>query len=79
MICKIMYFKENLGKYGGVAYTYRTELPLKIGDKVLAPTKSGDKSAVVTEIDLPESVIDARWADAVKTIVAYDEEGHVHA
>lgn len=75
MIVKAMYYKPNLNGYGGRAYTFRTDLPLKAGDKVLAPGGEGDpKKAIITEVDLPEGVIDVRWADRVKYITQYDAE-----
>lgn len=75
MIVKAMYFKPNLNGYSGRAYTFRTDLPLKAGDKVLAPSGEGDlKKAIITEVDLPESAIDPAWADRVKRITKYDAE-----
>lgn len=75
MIVKAMYFKSKLNGYGGQAYTFLTGLPLKAGDKVLAPGKEGDpKKAIITEVDLPESAIDPAWADKVKHITEYDTE-----
>lgn len=75
MIVKAMYYKPNMDGYGGQAYTFRTELPLKAGDKVLAPGGEGaPKKAIITEVDLPEGVIDVRWADRVKYIIEYDTE-----
>lgn len=73
MICKVKYFNERAAAYAGREYTYRSELPLQIYDKVLVPVKdSEDKRAIVTAIDLPESAIDPAWADAVKNIERYD-------
>ena len=33
-------------------YTYMTDLPLAVGDMVIAPTKYGEQPAIVREIDL---------------------------
>lgn len=75
MIVKAMYHKPKLNGYGGQAYTFLTDLPLRPGDKVLAPGGEGDpKKAIITEVDLPESIIDVRWADRVKYITQYDAE-----
>ncbi len=75
MIVKAMYHKPKLNGYGGQAYTFLTDLPLKAGDKVLAPGKEGDpKKAIISEANLPESAIDPAWADRVKHITAYDAE-----
>lgn len=72
MYIKVMYFKDEQGDYGGRPYTYATELPLKVGDKVLAPTVSGDKKALVAQTEVPEGEIDIRWADKIKSVTAYD-------
>ena len=75
MIVKAMYFKPNLNGYGGRAYTFRTNLPLQPGDHVLVPGSEADeKPAMITEVNLPESVIDPAWADRVKWITRMDTE-----
>lgn len=75
MIVKAMYYKPWQKAYGGQAYTFRTNLPLHPGDKVLVPGGEGtEKKAVITEVDLPESAIDPAWADRVKHITKYDAE-----
>lgn len=74
-VCKVQYYKHELQGYGGRAYTYYINIPAKVGTEVLAPTASGDKRAVVTEIDLPASVIDPSFADRVKTITELYVEG----
>lgn len=74
-IVKVCYLKTEANAYAGRAYTYRTTLPLKAGDKVLAPTdKDPAQKALVIQVGLPESVIDPAWADRVKTITQYDTE-----
>lgn len=72
MIVSVIYFDEKMNAYGGREYTYRTELPLALFQKVLAPTIDGLKKALVVEVDLPESVIDPAWADRVKEIKEID-------
>lgn len=37
MYVTVRYYKPQLSGYAGMAYTYRTSLPLKAGDKVIAP------------------------------------------
>ena len=74
-IVKVQYFKPHYDGYAGVAYSYRTDLPLKVGDKVIAPTaKDPNQRAIVVQVGLPESVIDPAWADRVQTITKYDRE-----
>ena len=75
MIVKAMYYKPWQKGYSGRAYTFRTNLPLQPGDHVLAPGSEADeKPAMITEVDLPESVIDPAWADRVKWITQMDTE-----
>lgn len=75
MIVKAIYHKPKLNGYGGQAYTFRTNLPLQPGDHVLVPGSEADeKPAMITEVNLPESVIDPAWADRVKWITQMDTE-----
>ena len=74
MICKVKYYNEEVGGYGGQEYTYKTNLPLVPYTKVIAPTYKGDNKALVTQVDLPESTIQSEWADRVKEITLYDME-----
>ena len=75
MICKVKYYKDDIKAYGGRDYTYKTDMDLKPYEKVLAPVGNPpeDKKALVTEIDLPDSVIDPEWEYKVKWITKYDE------
>lgn len=75
MIVKAIYHKPKLNGYSRRAYTFRTNLPLQPGDHVLVPgSEAEEKPAMITEIDLPESVIDPAWADRVKWITQMDTE-----
>lgn len=75
MIVKAMYYKPGQKGYSGRAYTFRTNLPLQPGDRVLVPGSEADeKPAMITEVDLPESAIDPAWADRVKWITQMDTE-----
>lgn len=75
MIVKAIYYKPWQKAYGGQAYTFRTNLSLHLGDRVLVPGSEADeKPAMITEVDLPESVIDPAWADRVKWITRMDTE-----
>ena len=71
-----MYYNELTRSYCGKEYTYKTELPLKLFQKVLVPVSGGGKKkALVVDIDLPESVVDPAWADKLKEIteIYYEE------
>ncbi len=75
MIVKAIYYKPWQKAYSGQAYTFRTNLPLHPGDHVLVPGSEADeKPAMITEVNLPESVIDPAWADRVKWITKMDTE-----
>ena len=74
-ICSVQFWKDDLGGYGGRAYTYYAALALKNGDEVLAPTVTGDKRAVVVDCD--RTTLDEReqaFADRIRTIVKYFEK-----
>lgn len=81
MLVNIRYFKPGQNGYAGNPFTYRTSLPLSVGDKVMAPTKGGDKRAMVVEVNVPESRVDERIMPLLKEITAYDtgEEGGADA
>ena len=68
MLVNIRYYKPLHKAYAGNTFTYRTDLPMNVGDKVMAPTKGGDKRAMVVEINVPESRIDARILPLLKEI-----------
>ena len=72
MLVNIRYFKPAQNGYAGNSFTYRTGLPLRAGDKVMAPTKGGDKRAMVVETEVPESRVDERVLPLLKEITAYD-------
>ena len=72
MLVNIRYYKPLHKAYAGNSFTYRTGLPLNVGDKVMAPTKGGDKRAMVVEINVPESRVDERIMPLLKEITAYD-------
>lgn len=55
MYVKVKYYKGELEGYHGREYVYRTSLPLKPGDQVIAPTakearQRGLVTGTVTEI-----------------------------
>jgi len=56
-IVSVQYRKKDSEEYGGRPYSYYTELPLKTGDLVVAPTKWGASPAKVAEVDIPWSRI----------------------
>ena len=65
-------YEKSKGIYAGEKYTYRTNLDLKPGDKVIAPTRMNERQkGVVKEIGLiPPSY-------PCKDITEYDPEAEV--
>lgn len=57
------------GQPAGRPYSYYTEIPLQVGDRVIVPTFKGDGEAVVAEINVPESRIDERILPVLKTVL----------
>ncbi len=72
VLVSVIYYDELMNAYAGREYTYRTNLRLKLFQKVLAPTPDGNKKALVVDIDLPESAINPEWAERVKEIKEID-------
>lgn len=70
MLVRVKYWKGGvLNGYAGFPYTYRTNLPLNVGDVVVAPTaKEPMQRAIVVETNVPESVVDPAWEHTIKTI-----------
>ena len=68
--------KYHEGEFGGRPYTYYLDvgLSVSVGDVITAPTQRGPTKARVSHINLPDGVIDERWAKDVKTITAADLE-----
>lgn len=73
MLVSVAFYDETSRAYCGRDYTYKTELPLKVFEKVICPTYKGDKRALVTDINLPESSVDPAWADKLKEITKLDK------
>jgi hypothetical protein len=72
MLVSVIYYDDQSKAYCGRDYTYRTNLPLKVFEKVICPTYKGDKRALVTDINLPESSVDPAWADRLREITKLD-------
>lgn len=68
--------KDEPGVFGMQAYTYKSAIPLKIGDIVIAPTRYGGTIARVYELNVPDGQVDTRWE--IKTIEKlYDSKAHL--
>lgn len=70
MLIKVQFLKGN--KPSGREYTYRSDIPVKVGDKVRINAFS---KGVVTEVDVPEEAVKAPVD--IKRIVGLLEESEV--
>ena len=67
-VIKVQFIKN--GEPQGREYTYRTPVPVAVGDKVNVSMSQG----IVTAVDVPEQEI-ARFGDKAKEIIGKVEEG----
>nr|DAT34637.1 MAG TPA: hypothetical protein [Caudoviricetes sp.] len=68
MLIKVQFLKGD--KPSGRAYTYRSDVPVEIGDKVQI---NSSVKGIVTEINVPEEEV-AAFADKVKSIAGIEAE-----
>lgn len=68
MLIKVQFLKGD--KPSGRDYTYRSNVPVKVGDKVQINSSA---KGIVTEVDVPEEEV-AAFADKVKSIVGIEAE-----
>lgn len=68
--------RHNEGVFSQQKYTYYLDTGLLVepGQIITVPTKFGHTKAMVSDINLSDSVIDIRYADSMKTITAADLE-----
>lgn len=72
MYAGVKFYRESAQGYAGRAYSYETELPLKVGDRVIVPAGEGKNRAIVTEVNVPRESIDPAYFP-LKRITEYDE------
>lgn len=73
MYVKVKFFRKSANGYVGNAYTYETDLPLRVMDRVTVPAGTGKNRAIVTEVNVPHSEIDPAYFP-LKRITEYDKE-----
>lgn len=71
MIVEVKFYRERAQAYAGRTYSYDTDLPLKVGDRVIVPAAGGKNRAIVTEVDVPEGNINPDYFP-LKKITEYD-------
>lgn len=54
MIVEVKFFRKSAMAYVGRGYSYDTEMPLKVGDRVIVPAGGGKNRAIVTAVNVPE-------------------------
>ena len=70
MIVSVNYRDSKTGQFRGRAYSYLCDIPdIQPGDKVIAPTATGENEAVIVE-----SRVDERIMPLLKTITQRKEE-----
>lgn len=63
-------YRQSDNAWGYKSYTYQTDLPLKVGERVVAPTYNNpEQEAIVCGVRMPEppfecKAITQRWEDA---------------
>lgn len=72
-IVGINYKNKNTGEFSGRTYNYFCEIDAKVGDLVKAPTAKGHSTAKVSEVNVPESQVDANILPILKTITEFAE------
>lgn len=65
--------RQHPGAFKPGGYTYVSEIPVKLGDVVIAPTKFGKNRAKVVALDVPPSEY-AAFADRLRHITEFDKK-----
>lgn len=71
MYIQVQLRKSGANEYGGRPYTYKTDLPVSIGNIVIAPTVSGLNYGKVVAVNVPYDSLDPAWRDRLKEIVDF--------
>lgn len=79
-IVGVTFKSDKSGEFEGRTYSYYCDIPVVVGDIVVAPTSRGETVARVCEVDVPLSKVDMRIKPLMKTIstLADKEEPHVN-
>lgn len=75
MIVGVLYLDEETRMYKGKAYSYKTDLDVKMLTRVLAPVgdEGETKRACVVALNIPITSIPKEIRPVLKTITEYDE------
>ncbi|WP_409969574.1 hypothetical protein RFF05_06590 [Bengtsoniella intestinalis] len=72
-IIAVVYENKETGKFEGKPYNYYCNIPVAVGDVVIAPTYKGDSKALVVEIYVNPSTLPAYVLNVLKTISSFVE------
>ena len=72
MFVGVKFYRESAQGYVGRAYSYETDLPLKVGDRVIVPAGEGKNRAIVAEVNVPQESINPAYFP-LKRITEYEE------
>jgi hypothetical protein len=67
IVC-VQFYNPDAKAFKGKIYNYFAEIPLAVGDMVIAPTIYGDELGKVIETDIPEEKVDERFLPRLRTI-----------
>lgn len=71
MIVEVKFFRKSAMAYVGRGYSYDTEMPLKVGDRVIVPAGDGKNRAIVMAVNVPEESVNPDYFP-LKKIEEYD-------
>lgn len=67
IVC-VQFYNPDAKAFKGKIYNYFAEVPLAVGDTVIAPTIYGDELGRVIEANVPENKVDERVLPRLRTI-----------
>lgn len=72
MIVEVKFYRQKAQAYAGFGYSYDTDLPLNVGDRVLAPAAKGKNRAIVVAVNVPRIAVNPNYFP-LKKITKYDD------
>ena len=72
MYVQVKIFDKKNNTFKGKNYTYRTDLPLQIGDIVKAPFATGEYKAKVTAVEIAPQGLDPKKIKTITTLVPFE-------
>ena len=75
MFVKVQFYKPRNNGYGGMAYTYRSDIDLAPGDKVICPTANDpEQRAMVVETNVPEPDPSQDWVKRIRSVLRKEDD-----